>query len=87
MGQENPKSKLKKVYSTFHQTDLLLAKMALDREGIRYETTNENFAALYPGADGMATVVIFVEDTDMERARQTLGPFIKENKEEGNEDN
>ena len=60
------------VYSNFVQSQLLLAKMALDREGIRYETTNENIAALYPGADGMATIDLVVDESDMERAKEAL---------------
>ena len=66
-----------KVYSTFVPSDLLLAKMVLEREGIRYETRNENFAALYPGADGLATVDILVEETDVEKAGEILRPFIE----------
>ena len=66
-----------KVYSTFVPSDLLLAKMVLEQEGIQYETRNENFAALYPMADGLGTVDILVDKADVERAGKILKPFIK----------
>lgn len=82
MEQQNSKYIPTKVYSTFNQQDLLFAKMALDREGIPYETQNENFSALYPGADGLATVDILVNQTDVERAGEILKSFIEGKKEE-----
>ncbi len=81
MEQQHPKYIPIKVYSTFNQQDLLFAKMALDREGIRYETQNENFSALYPGADGLATVDVLVNQSDVERAGEILKPIIEGKKE------
>lgn len=77
MEQQNSEYKPIKVYSVFNQQDLLLAKMALEREGILYETRNEQFAALYPGANGLATVDLFVNQSDFERAGEILKPFIQ----------
>ncbi len=77
MGQHNPKYIPIKVYSTINQQDLLFAKMALEREGIRYETQNENFSALYPGTSPLATVDILVNQSDVERAGEILKPVIK----------
>ena len=82
MGQQNPEYIPIKVYSTINQQDLLFAKMALDREGIRYETQNENFSALYPGTSALATVDILVNQSDMERAAEVLKSVIEDRKEE-----
>lgn len=78
---QNHEYKPVRVYSTFDQINLLLAKMALQREEIPYETRNENFAAVYPGADGMATVDIFVDQSDAAKAREILKSFIEGEKE------
>ena len=77
MNPENQEYNFVKVYSTFRQQDFLLAKLALDQEGIPYDTRNENFAALNPGADGPATVDIFVNQSDTARAGEILKPFIE----------
>ena len=82
MEQQKPKYIPTKVYSTFNQQDLLFAKMALEREGIRYETQNENFSALYPGTSPLATVDILVDQSDVERAGEILKPLIEGKKEE-----
>jgi len=82
MEQQHPKYIPIKVYSTFNQQDLLFAKMALDREGIRYETQNENFSALYPGTSPLATVDILVNQSDVERAGEILKPVIEGKKGE-----
>jgi len=55
--------------------------MALDREGIRYETQNENFSVLYPGTSALATVDILVNQTDVERAGEILKSVIEGKKE------
>ena len=81
MEQQNPKYIPIKVYSTFNQQDLLFAKMALEREGIRYETQNENFSALYPGTSPLATVDVLVDQSDVERAGEILKPIIEGKKE------
>ena len=81
MEQQNPKYIPIKVYSTINQQDLLFAKMALEREGIRYETQNENFSALYPGTSALATVDILVNQSDVERAGEILKSVIECKKE------
>jgi len=81
MEQQKPKYIPIKVYSTINQQDLLFAKMALEREGIRYETQNENFSALYPGTSPLATVDVFVNQSDVERAGEILKPIIEGKKE------
>ncbi len=81
MEQENPKYIPIKVYSTINQQDLLFAKMALEREGIRYETQNENFSALYPGTSPLATVDVLVDQSDVERAGEILKRIIEGKKE------
>jgi hypothetical protein len=81
MEQENPKYIPIKVYSTINQQDLVFAKMALEREGIRYETQNENFSALYPGTSPLATVDVLVDQSDVERAGEILKPIIEGKKE------
>ncbi len=81
MEQQNSKYIPIKVYSTINQQDLLFAQMALEREGIRYETQNENFAALYPGTSPLATVDILVDQSDVEKAGEILKPFIEGKKE------
>ncbi len=55
--------------------------MALEREGIRYETQNENFSALYPGTSPLATVDVLVDQSDVERAGEILKLFIEGKKE------
>jgi len=80
--EQHPKYIPIKVYSTSNQQDLLFAKMALDREGIRYETQNENFSALYPGANILATVDVLINQSDVERAGEILKPVIQGKKEE-----
>ena len=75
--EQNHEYKPIRVYSTFNQTELLIVKGVLDLEGIPYETKNEIFASLFPGANGLATIDILVDKTDAERAGEILGPFIK----------
>lgn len=77
MEQQKPKYIPIKVYSTINQQDLFFAKMALEREGIRYETQNENFSALYPGTSPLATVDILVNQSDVERAGEILKSFFE----------
>ncbi|HUI31828.1 MAG TPA: DUF2007 domain-containing protein [Candidatus Acidoferrales bacterium] len=66
-----------RVYYTFVPSEIINAKMILDKEGIEYITSNENFAALYPGADGMATVDFLVKEKDEERAKEVLRDLIQ----------
>ncbi len=66
-----------RVYYTFAPTDIINAKMILEHEGIEFYTRNEDFAALYPGADGMATVDFLVNKVDEERARRALKDLIE----------
>jgi len=66
-----------RVYSTFVPSEIINAKMILDKVGIRYFTRNENFASLYPGADGMASVDFLVNKTDEQRAKEALKDLIE----------
>ncbi len=66
-----------RVYFTFLPTAIINAKMILDKVGINYLTRNEDFAALYPGADGMATVEFWVPKKDEGLARQALHDLIE----------
>lgn len=66
-----------RVYYTFVPTEIINAKMILEHDGIEYLTRNENFAALYPGADGMATVDFLVKKADEERAKGALKDLIE----------
>lgn len=70
-----------KVYSSFNPQDILLAKLALEREDIRFETTNEIFGGLHPFMDGMATVDILVDQRDVDRALKALEFSGKRNQE------
>ncbi len=81
MEQQNPKYIPTKVYSTINQQDLLFAKMALEREGIKYETQNENFSALYPGTSPLATIDVLVNQNDVERAGEILKSVFEGKKE------
>ena len=81
MEQQNSKYIPIKVYSTINQQDLVFAKMALEREGISYETQNENFSALYPGTSALATVDVLVNQSDVERAGEILKRLIEGKKE------
>ncbi len=66
-----------RVYYTFVPTNIINAKMILEKEEIEYFTRNENFASLYPGADGMATVDFLVNKADETRARSALKELIE----------
>ena len=66
-----------RVYYTFILSNIINAKMILGNEGIEYITRNEDFAALYPGVDGMATVDFFVKKADEERAKEALRDLIE----------
>ncbi len=77
MKGQNIPSDYVRVYYTFIPTEIINAKMILEREGIEYFTRNENFAALYPGADGMATVDFLVQKADEARAKEILRDLIK----------
>jgi len=66
-----------RVYSTFVPTNIINAKMILGKEDIEYITRNENFASLYPGADGMATVDFLVKKSDEDKAKLALRELIE----------
>ena len=55
--------------------------MALEREGIKYETQNENFSALYPGTSPLATIDVLVNQNDVERAGEILKSVFEGKKE------
>lgn len=69
-----------KVFFTFVPTAIINAKMILNKEGIECFTRNEDFAALYPGADGMATVEFWVSRNDEKSAKQALRELIEGSK-------
>ena len=66
-----------RVYYTFVPTNIINAKMILESQEIQYITRNEDFAALYPGVDGMSTVDFLVKKTDEERAKNVLKELIE----------
>jgi hypothetical protein len=74
--QGNQNADYVRVYYTFVPSGIINAKMILEKEGIEYITRNEDFAALYPGADGMATVEFWVNEADGERAKVALQELI-----------
>jgi Putative prokaryotic signal transducing protein len=76
MKAESTSSDYVRVYYTFVPANIINAKMILGREGIEYMTRNEDFAALYPGADGMATVDFLVNKNDEKRAKAALKDLI-----------
>ncbi len=77
MKTKNISSDYVRVYYTFVPSDIINAKMILDKEGIEYFTRNEHFASLYPGADGMATVDFLVKESDEKTAREALRDLIE----------
>ena len=77
LNHKDQSSNYVRVYYTFSPADIINAKMILDKEGIDYITRNEDFAALYPGADGMATVDFWVNKTDEAKAKEALKDLIK----------
>jgi len=80
MKTPNDQSSFVRVFSTFAQTDIINAKMALENAEIEYYTKNETFASLYPGADGLATVDFMVDEKDAEEARTALKDLIEGNR-------
>ena len=77
MKTQNIPSDYVRVYYTVVPSNIVNAKMALEREGIEYYTRNETFASLYPGADGMATVDFLVSKADEANAKEALKDLIK----------
>ena len=77
MKRQNNTEDYIKVFFTFVPTAIINAKMILDKEGIEYFTRNEDFAALYPGADGMATVEFWVSRNDEKSAKEALRDLIE----------
>lgn len=77
MKVRNISSDYVRVYYTFVPSDIINAKMILEKEGIEYFARNEHFASLYPGADGMATVDFLVKKSDERRAREALRDLIE----------
>jgi hypothetical protein len=76
MANEQENQKFVSVFSSFSQSDIISAKMALENEGIEYSTQNENFAAVYP-TPGIGTVDFLVEQRDAERARLAFASLIR----------
>jgi len=66
-----------RVFSTFVPTEIINAKMILEKEGIQYFTRNEKFASLYPGADGRASVDFLIKKTEEPRAKEVLKDLIE----------
>ena len=66
-----------RIYKTFRPSEVMMVKMQLEGEGIPFVTGNEYFGSLYPSADGMASVEILVDRSDVERARRALAPLLK----------
>lgn len=77
MKRKNIPTDYVRVYYTFAPANIINAKMILQHEGIEYYTRNEDFAALYPGADGMATVDFLVNRADEARAKKALKDLIE----------
>ncbi|MCL4510390.1 MAG: DUF2007 domain-containing protein [Bacteroidetes bacterium] len=65
-----------KVFSTYIQSEIIAAKMALEHEGIEFFTQNEDFASLYP-TPGVGDVDFFVYEADFKKARAALSLLIK----------
>jgi len=82
MEQSNHDYNPVKIYSSFRQSGLVLAKMVLEREGIKYEMSNENFGGLYSGSVGIGTVDIYVDEKDAERAKEALKSQFEDGEEE-----
>ncbi len=68
-----------KVFSSYIQSDIIGAKMALENEEIGYFTQNENFASLYP-SPGVGNVDFFVDEVDAQKARKALSSLIRGSK-------
>ena len=66
-----------RIYKTFRPPEVMMVKMLLEGEGIPFVAGNEYFGSLYPNADGMASVEILVERSDLELARRVLAPLLK----------
>jgi len=66
-----------RVYSTFVQSQIVVAKLALESEGIEFFTRGETWAGVYPGLDGMATVDFLVKKEDAAEATEALKSLIE----------
>jgi hypothetical protein len=73
------KTEYVEVYRPFDQQQLMLIKMALERDGIRYFVANENLNSLLPpgGLLGLANMRLMVEESKAEDSlriiREELG--------------
>ena len=61
------------------ENELMVLRSVLECEGIPYQIQNEHFGGLYPGLNIFALNerIIFVDESDYERARVVAGDFLK----------
>ncbi|MFH2002065.1 MAG: DUF2007 domain-containing protein [Planctomycetota bacterium] len=86
MKKEHPDYKPVKVYSSSNSTDILIVKMALEREEIPFELTNENLASWIPGLDGISQIDVLTNERDEARALKVIAAQFKKRGEKGEKD-